>query len=99
MILTGYFNNEVITEICVPKVIDIGTGYEAKKLNFNGAEDTNAEQRPFIVAHPVEITLRIETWLGETLTWTFLPGAQPMPLRRILDHVDNSITTGIQIGY
>ena len=100
--LVGSFYNDVITECSIPEVIDVSeSDYTAKSFNKSGTEDADdAIQRPFIIAHPEEITLRVVPWLGTELTWTFTPSVFPMPLKKIISgHADNSAETDIQISY
>lgn len=98
--LTGNFNNDVITELNIPEVVDVSTNdYEAKKFNDFGEEDgPGAEQRHFIIAETEDVTLKVETRLGTIITWNFSAGPYPMPLKRIIADQVNTKTT-IQIAY
>lgn len=100
--LMGEFYNAVVTEISIPDEVDVSvTDFVASKYNQIGLKDgLEAVQRPFLICHPVALTLRVETWLGKEVTWQFPAGGYPypMPLRKILKHPDNS-TSNIKIGY
>ncbi len=98
--LVGGFYNKVVTECSLPEIVDVSSDdYTAKKFNKNGAEDgSEAEQKPFIICHSEEVTLKVVTWLGKTITWTFTTGPYPMPLKQILTD-DVNTATSIQISY
>jgi hypothetical protein len=106
-----FYNKGTKLDINYPDVADVSeTDYTAKKLTRDGEEDnTNGEQRPFIPSHPVSLRMKVETWLGKTITWTFEPGKDPIPLKKIFASpapllVQNGETTAtevttIQVGY
>ncbi len=96
--IKGNFYDDIIHQVVRAEVVDISKGnYEAK--TFKSALQLKEEQHPFILCHHEEITLRVESWFGEEITWTFLPGERPILLKRLIKHADNTIETGIQIGY
>ncbi len=99
--IRGSFYNDVILEICRPKIINVSTEtYVAETFSLNG--NLKVQQHPFIIAHPVEITLRVVPFYNpaDEITWTFMPGERPIPLLKVIGgHADNSISIGIQIGY
>ncbi|MGV8094520.1 MAG: hypothetical protein AB2L24_21915 [Mangrovibacterium sp.] len=94
--IQGEFYDPVILQMMFPKIVDVSaTDYEAEEI---GNYEVNKKKRPFIVAHPNPVTLKVETWLGEVLTWTFTSGPYPMLLQRIFHDAANSQTL-IQISY
>jgi hypothetical protein len=103
----GEFYDAVILQIVKPVTVDVSSAdYTAEKLNKNTtAVDANGEQKPFIVCHNEAVTLKVETWKGDTVTWNFTAGPYPMPLRKIFTDRANVVTAGstpittIQIGY
>lgn len=97
----GEYYDAVILQVVKPVTVDVSSAdYTAAKLNKNTAavDNVNGEQRPFVICHNEGVTLKVETWKGDVIVWTFAPGPYPMPLRKILNYVGNSATT-IQIGY
>lgn len=105
--IQGEFYDDVILQVMRPELADVSAAdYTAKKLAKTGVVDnTNGTQRPFVICHPEAVTLKVETWLGITITWKFMAGYNPMPLKRIYNDAANVITesdeaiTEIQIGY
>ena len=103
----GDFYDAVILQIVKPVTVDVSAAdYTAQKLNKNSAAiDAAAEQKPFIICETQAVTLKVETWKGDTVTWKFTAGLYPMPLRRIYTDAANVVTetgaaiTSIQIGY
>lgn len=92
----GTWYNDVLLDLNYPEIADVSVNdYVAK--SFKGNQMTE-EQRPFQIAHPAEVTLKVEPWLGEVVVWTFAPGAFPMRIRRILKDPVNTATS-IQIAY
>lgn len=98
--IIGSYSEEIILQITTPKIVDVSASdYLAEKLNINtGLVDNDGEIRPFILCAKEEVTLKIETWTGTVIVWTFPGGPYPMLLRRIFTDAGNSATT-IQIGY
>lgn len=96
----GEFYDAVIMQIVKPVTVDVSSAdYTAQKLNKNTAAiDENGEQKPFVICAKAEVTLKVETWKGEPITWTFAAGPYPMPLRKIFTNLGNTATI-IQIGY
>lgn len=94
--IEGSFYDEVIMQLCYPEIASVSAAdYEAKTFKGNQVE---TKQRPFIVCAKEETTLKVETWFGNIVTWTFPVGPYPMPLKRIIK--DNANTkTLIQISY
>jgi hypothetical protein len=39
--------------------------------------------RPFIIAHPLPLRMKVQTWLGKVIIWNFGGGETLMPLRKI----------------
>lgn len=95
--IVGQYQQPVILQCDYPEKIDVSEkDYEAKTFAGGNAKAT---QRPFIVAHPVEVTLKVLPWTGTTpILWTFTPGPYPMPLKRVYADINNS-ATDIQISY
>jgi len=96
----GEFYDAVMLQIVKPVTVDVSSAdYTAQKLNKNTAAiDAEGDQRPFVICQKEEVTLKVETWKGETIVWTFSAGPYPMPLRKIFTDAGNTATT-IQIGY
>jgi hypothetical protein len=109
--IRGEFYDAVILQKMVPEVADVSVNnYEAKKLDKDGNDSTKPEDlRPFIIAHPLPLRMKVQTWLGKEITWTFNAGEDPMPLRKIFASpapvlVENgeptaTTVTSIQISY
>lgn len=105
--IEGQYYDKIILQIMRPEKANVSaTDYVAKKLNKNGIVDNlNGVQSPFILSHPAPLTLKVETWRGEIITWDFNAGPYPMPLRKIFNDPANVNTetggavTEIQIGY
>lgn len=102
--IQGSFYDQVILQIMIPGTVDVSAeDYEAKVIDNYGREasgDPSEKQRPFVVLPTADTTLKVETWLGKVIVWTFKVGEPPILLRKILhDAVNNSIQTGIRIGY
>ncbi len=103
----GEYYDAVILQIVKPKLADVSSvDYSAEKINKNTVVvDADAEVRPFIVCEPMPVTLKVQTWKGDIVTWNFTAGAYPMPLRKIFKDAANKLTetgvaiTTIQIGY
>lgn len=94
--IRGTWYQDILLDLNYPEIADVSaTDYVAKTFKGN---QLSSEQRPFQVAHPVAVTLKVEPWLGEVLLWNFTPGAFPMRIRRILNDPANTATL-IQIGY
>jgi hypothetical protein len=92
----GKWYDEVILQCNYPEIANVSAqDYVAKTFKGNQIE---TQQRPFIIAHNTEVTLKVEPWLGEVVSWTFTAGPYPMPLRRILHDAGNTATS-IQIAY
>lgn len=111
-ILDNFFHNKgTKLDISVPDVADVSENdYTALKLTRYGEVDnTKGEQRPFIVCHPLSLRMKVETWLGKEITWTFDPQKDPIPLKKIFaSPVPVVVTNGeatatevtsIQVGY
>lgn len=98
-IYNGY-SNEIILQVTLPKVVDVSSvDYEAEKININtGAVDSTGDIQPFIICHSEEVTLKVDTWKGVAVTWTFPAGPYPMLLSKIYTDGANTATS-IQIGY
>jgi hypothetical protein len=94
-------------DIAVPDLADVAAGdYTAKLYTKGGAENgDNAAQQPFYICHPVALTMKVETWLGKTLsTWTFDANKDATPLKKIFSSptpvdADGTEVTSIQVGY
>jgi hypothetical protein len=103
----GEYYDAVILQVVKPKSVDVSSAdYSAEKINKNTvAVDANAEVRPFVICEDQPVTLKVQTWKGDTITWKFTAGPYPMPLRKIFKDSANKITesgdaiTTIQIGY
>jgi len=104
----GEFYDAVILQIVKPVTVDVSSAdYTAQKLNKNTAavDNVNGEQKPFIICEAQAVTLKVETWKGDVVTWNFTAGPYPMPLRKIFTDAANVVTatdeaiTSIQIGY
>lgn len=94
--IEGSFYDEVIMQLCYPEIADVSAeDYTAKSFKGN---QVKTKQRPFIVCAKEETTLKVESWFGNIVTWTFPVGPYAMPLRRIFHDAANSKTT-IQISY
>lgn len=98
--LLGAFADPIILQISHPKIVNVAAvDYVAESINKNtGTIDPDASVIPFVICHPEQITLKVETWFGTIITWTFSEGPYPMPLRKIFFDGANSTTT-VQIGY
>lgn len=97
VIIRDEYNIEVILQCMDPKIVDVTSAdYVAEASTKKVGESGIAS--PFILAHPVEVTLKVETWLGTIITWTFTPGPYPMPLKRILTDAGNTVKI-LQISY
>ena len=106
MSLQGYFYNKPVLEFNVPDKADVGTSdYSAKKVTKDGKISDAGEQRPFYIADSKGVTLKVETWGGEIVTWNFGTDGYPLPLRKIFKDAGNVITeseeaiTEIQVCY
>lgn len=104
----GEFYDAVMLQIVKPVTVDVSAAdYTAVKLNKNNAavDNVNGQQRPFIICHHEAVTLKVQTWKGDIVTWNFTAGPYPMPLLKIYTDAANVVTaTGvavstIQIGY
>ena len=104
----GEYYDAVILQVVKPVTVDVSSAdYTAEKLNKNTAavDNTNGEQRPFIICQAQAVTLKVQTWKGDIITWHFTPGPYPMPLLKIFSDPANVLTadstpiTTIQIGY
>ena len=94
--IEGQFYDDIILQCMYPEVADVSAeDYVAKSFSGKKKEE---KQRPFIVCAKEEVTLKVETWLGTVITWTFPVGPYPMPLKRIIHDAGNS-KTSIQISY
>ena len=92
----GKWYDEIILQCNYPEIADVSSvDYVAKTLKGNQIDTL---QRPFIVAHSEAVTLKVEPWLGDVVTWTFPAGPYPMPLRKIIKDAGNT-KTSIQITY
>lgn len=103
----GEYYDAVILQIVKPKSVDVSSvDYSAEKINKNTvAVDPESGLRPFVICEDRPVTLKVQTWKGDIVTWKFTPGAYPMPLRKIFSDAANKLTetgvaiTTIQIGY
>jgi hypothetical protein len=94
--LRGKWYDDIMLQCNYPEIADVSEDdYEAKTFQGNQIDQ---KQRPFIIAHHEQVTLKVEPWLGEVVTWTFPAAPYPMPLRRILHDAGNTATS-IQIAY
>jgi hypothetical protein len=92
----GTWYNDIQLDCNYPEIANVAAAdYVAKTFKGNQLDNV---QRPFILAHPEAVTLKVEPWLGEVVTWNFTAGPYPMPLRRILNDPANTATQ-IQICY
>jgi hypothetical protein len=92
----GPWYNEIQLDGNYPEIADVAAAdYVAKTFKGNQLDNV---QRPFLVAHPAPVTLKVEPWLGEVVIWNFTAGLYPMPLRRIINDAANTATQ-IQICY
>ena len=111
--IEGEFYNPVILEISVPDIADVSAeDYVAKSMDKYGNEnstDHTKKQRPFVVSHPKSLKMKVLTWLGKEITWTFEVGKDPIPLKKIFatpapvvvqngDATETTVTS-IQVGY
>jgi|APIni6443716594_1056825.scaffolds.fasta_scaffold286361_2 hypothetical protein len=105
--LTGNFADVIFLQITKPVLIDVSEAdYVAAKLNkLAEIDEIKGVQRPFIICETQGLSLTVETWKGEVITWKFTPGPYQMLLRKVFYDPANCITlTGesfpyIQIGY
>jgi hypothetical protein len=109
--IKGNFYDAVILQVMVPGVADVSNGdYNAEFINKSGqATDNPKDLRPFVVCHPLSLRMKVETWLGKEITWTFGADGIPMLLKTIFADpapvlVNNGEPTAteiteIQIGY
>ena len=96
-IIRDGYNNEIVLQLTKPKIVNVSAvPYMAEVLGMKIMD--SGVVNPFIIASAVEVTLKVETWDGTVITWTFTPGPYPMPLRKIFTDVANTATT-IQIAY
>lgn len=95
--IVGKFYDDVILECCYPEIADVSIAdYVAKEFAGNKVVK---KQHPFVVCAKEETTLKVESWLGNVVVWTFPAGVPyPMPLRKIFNNVGNT-KTSIQISY
>lgn len=94
--VSGTWYNEIQLDCNYPEIADVSAAdYVAKTFKGNQLDNV---QRPFLIVHPVAVTLKVEPWLGDVVIWNFTAGPYPMPLRRILNDAANSATS-IQICY
>jgi len=95
--IVGKFYDEVILELCYPEIADVSVDdYIAKSFRGNKPKEL---QHPFVVCAKEEVTLKVESWLGNVVVWTFPAGVPyPMPLRKIFNDAGNT-KTSIQISY
>ena len=110
--IIGYFYNEPLFEICVPDVANVSASdYPAKNFTSDGKESNdNKLKRPFYFSHPKPLRMKVLTWLGKEITWTFEKGKDPIPLQKIFKtpvplvvdangDVTATQVTSIQVGY
>lgn len=94
--LVGSYDDPIILQINYPKIVNVASAdYTAVSLKGGNGKTV---QKPFIICHSVAVTLKVETWKGDIIVWTFTAGPYPLPLRKIFTDAGNSATT-IQIGY
>jgi len=94
------FQDPVILQITKPVTVNVAAAdYEAQKLDkFSAEVSATGEKKPFILAHDVAVTLKVQTWKGDVVTWKFPAGPYPMLLRKIFTDGANTATS-IQIAY
>jgi hypothetical protein len=94
--LRGTWYNDIQLDCNYPEIADVSAAHYTAKI-FKGNLLTE-EQRPFMICHHEPVTLKVEPWLGEALTFKFPAGPYPMRIRRILHDAGNTATS-IQIAY
>lgn len=95
--IKGKWYDDVIMQLNYPETANVAAGdYTAKTFKGN---QTEAEQRPFIICAKAEVTLKVLPWLGaEPIVWTFPAGPYPMPVKKIYKD-DGNTAIEIQIAY
>lgn len=94
--LQGTWGNMLTMDCNYPEIANVTTNdYVAK--SFPGPKNTEV-QKPFFICHSEPVTLRLQPWLGDAVTWSFTAGPYPMPIRSIISHEDNTAQL-IQICY
>jgi len=94
--IVGSYDDPIFLQINYPKIADVSSvDYTAIELK---GDDEKTRQRPFVICHNEGVTLKVETWKGDVIVWTFTPGPYPMPLKKIFKYAGNTATS-IQIAY